>query len=1602
MPLAYADTVDKYAKLNNLDPELVHKVIDAESGGNPMAVSPKGAKGLMQLMPDTAKEMGVKDPHDPEQNIMGGTKYLAKQFKQFGGNARLALAAYNAGPERAMNPSAETKAYVNKIMGKNGDGDLGQNYSASKDKSQEDELTDWLSTTSAPAVPVSKKTQETKPSGKSMKPEAEEGTLSSVLKPLWEATKATPETAASIATGMAAWPVSKAGFFMTVPFWGGEKAQAFEDYLQQHYSYQPEKYEGERSNTDRALKLMKPYMDKNLNFLQRLQNPDAYPKIENPDGSYSTHLMANSDNFVYPTIIQDPKTKKLKKLGDKEAYDYAMKTGEYIKTPTPEDAEWLANNNYKRPFGIPIEGQDAKLNPAYSAAQLAGKISSIPFYPSKWLGELAEKITGNPDAKYVVTNIGDVLTAILIPKIAGKAKGAIGDRFSALKEAPRKAWGEDEGTEPATEPTPTSEPPVKEPLTKAQQLERSYKKAPGDFTADMERVNQRAHDELQAAYNQIPKEEWDKFWKDGKPKNIEDVAKLVDEHAKRLSQDKAESPKKDETDSELVKRKQTQSDLEKLPAYYQDAIKRESESVKQRAENLKDIADEAKKANADIQIIPGTLKPRATGEATLRPAIKTEGEVKIGKPGDIHPDVIRDNKIGPDTEQERGFADEQGNFLNRQQAKNHLKNYDPDLYAKWKEVTGDDKKPLHSEDLNEAVSRTKLRSVGDIARDMLTVLDSERLLHEERGSLEDKPLKPEQQAAYNRLKADFGTIVKNAKKAGKSMENYLTDLGFDPETVKYLALKTQEGATKQEQPASASPDLRINLARIANTDSVKELIAQTNLEQQASGKIGETTRGVRPHTTTIAASKAVKMTVEDILNRKPGEVWNAEQQQAVRDIDNSLATKVKDLKDRVKAGDEKAANDLPSALALFGEVHSQNVGVGAEIARSLESRKILSSSTRQPFNLDNLADLAQKVKDSAGDPKVLADRIDLLETPEQLGKFASQWMNTLKMGKDMFLYCWVNGLLSSLKLPFKIIGSNLAYWGLKSTMETAAYGIGKGKEALGFGKGQDFYEEGARLDFAFHGFSEALDVAKKTWKEDRGKFGKGPAPEVDRNPFAMKNLGTSGAWGKALEFMGNVIGAPGRACMSVHQFQAALHFRGEAGVLAMKEATAEGLTDKPFADRVDHIMGNLDQFPSIMDKAKEYGEYHSFLNDLGKMGTSFQAFTNSHWFAKMTVPFLKIPLNIFKRGLEYAPGLNLMLGEYREDIMAGGERANRAMAKAAVGAMGVYAFHYLTQNGLMTGKGPEDPKLNKIWRDNHQPDSVKIGDQWISHKPLGPISLLMSTASDMTFLVDEHNLDNFYQGSAALALSFSRAFLQESYMEGVSNLFDAIKSAEKLPQKGEKWMEEMASSMIPTIARQINQEYFDPKVREVNSVLDALKADWFGASKTLMPIRGFFGQPLVHYQGSMSRLFDPFTAKPYKPDAVTKEILMNSVDLDMPKGVEGRAMPSENPLQANEPRATWGIKLDPQQYDDLVKFSRLEKHDNDMNLKEALKDLIDSDYYKDQTDGPDGGKTVLIKSMVQQYDAEGQQMLFEKYPDLIDKMQAQQENKINALTPGAK
>jgi soluble lytic murein transglycosylase-like protein len=158
--------VNSASDQHRVDPDLIRSVIKAESGFNSRAVSPKGAQGLMQLMPSTASQLGVKDAFAPGENIEGGTRYLRDLLVLYNNDMAKALAAYNAGPQRVAQyngvpPYRETHAYVSRVIK-----DFNRTKLAARAAKPNNK------TTLSPATTPKKAAAETKPQSGSQKPTA--------------------------------------------------------------------------------------------------------------------------------------------------------------------------------------------------------------------------------------------------------------------------------------------------------------------------------------------------------------------------------------------------------------------------------------------------------------------------------------------------------------------------------------------------------------------------------------------------------------------------------------------------------------------------------------------------------------------------------------------------------------------------------------------------------------------------------------------------------------------------------------------------------------------------------------------------------------------------------------------------------------------------------------------------------------------------------------------------------------------------------------------------------------------------------------------------------------------------------------------------------------------------------------------------------------------------------------------------------------------------------------------------------------------------------------------------------------------------------------
>ena len=237
---------------------------------------------------------------------------------------------------------------------------------------------------------------------------------------------------------------------------------------------------------------------------------------------------------------------------------------------------------------------------------------------------------------------------------------------------------------------------------------------------------------------------------------------------------------------------------------------------------------------------------------------------------------------------------------------------------------------------------------------------------------------------------------------------------------------------------------------------------------------------------------------------------------------------------------------------------------------------------------------------------------------------------------------------------------------------------------------------------------------------------------------------------------------------------------------------------------------------------------------------------------------------------------------------------------------------------------------------------------------------------------------------AAIVLAFTKTMTNKTYLQGLSDALDAISS----PERGaEKYVKRFAQTLIPTAVRQV-ERVVDPTIREARSVLEAVQSVVPGWASSLPPRRNLFGDPIILQGGFGPDIISPIYTSRVGEDQVAAEIARHRIDVSMPSRIlEGRRPQG---VQLEPQRATEGVELSPQEYDLYVQKAG-------KPLRETLARIMSSPGYDAQTDGPDGGKALLIRHAIYTHRAVARAEMLNESDDIRRRHFAYQERRLSAL-----
>jgi hypothetical protein len=338
-------------------------------------------------------------------------------------------------------------------------------------------------------------------------------------------------------------------------------------------------------------------------------------------------------------------------------------------------------------------------------------------------------------------------------------------------------------------------------------------------------------------------------------------------------------------------------------------------------------------------------------------------------------------------------------------------------------------------------------------------------------------------------------------------------------------------------------------------------------------------------------------------------------------------------------------------------------------------------------------------------------------------------------------------------------------------------------------------------------------------------------------------------------------------------------------------------------------------------------------------------------------------------------------GAFREEIAAGGARRDLALGKLISGSMLMAVSADLVLSGSVTGAGPTNPKMRNIMRaTGWQPYSIKIGDKYYAYNRLDPVGALLGLSADVTEIIGQTDEAEASQLATAAALSVAQNMASKTYMSGVTDFFDAFFGASTAPEaknyKLDRYLQRMASSVVPSFVANIERN-LSPEMSATYGYIDRIKSRLPGYSDDLPPRRNIFGEPIVLEGGIGPDIMSPIYASTAKDDPVADEMVRQQVSVGMPR------------------RQIQGIELDAQQYDRYVLlYSGIEAQ---MSLKEQLRSMFDTRSYKNATDGPEGGKALMVKSVFTAYRDMAQAQMLAEDETLTNQITLAQEQRVEKL-----
>lgn len=526
----------------------------------------------------------------------------------------------------------------------------------------------------------------------------------------------------------------------------------------------------------------------------------------------------------------------------------------------------------------------------------------------------------------------------------------------------------------------------------------------------------------------------------------------------------------------------------------------------------------------------------------------------------------------------------------------------------------------------------------------------------------------------------------------------------------------------EEIVQKAQEELALNLNRLDTGMDIKTLIAATvQTINEAEGISKET---VSHEQTIQEAMKELPGIYRKVLDMKRGKTLTRQQQLAARILGTALyenfnKTRLLGMADPKNT---ELSQKAMTQLIELGQYWSKVLASSSEMGRELEAQKIIAKVGEDiPATEEFQKILGMLQGQNEISPEQFYQLTGMLKSPDQLAEMAREMAKPVtRRIQDIFIEAWINGLLSNPQTHATNILSNL-YTTFASIPERYL----ASKTHYGDKPGVVDGEAKAMLYGMQMGFRDAVNAARIVWATETGRFGK-TAQKVEnaqRKAISAENINRilakfgvdpmNQTLSNAVDYVGKIWRLPTRALMTADEFFKMINYRMELQALAYRQAAMEGLT----GDKAGEKIAELTRKPTVEMRARAiaHANIQTFTGEMGPVATAISGITERVPIAKIVVPFVRTPSNIFTYAFDRTPFLAYARSQIRADIKAGGTARDMALGKMAFGGMIAGLAATLAAAGFITGSGPEDRELKKMMRDNGwQPNSIRIGNTYYS------------------------------------------------------------------------------------------------------------------------------------------------------------------------------------------------------------------------------------------------------------------------------------------------